>query len=59
MLGTIKIRSNLHMGQYVGSLPSDSSQGQAVVEPLSLPGVTKYCISTSFFVSRSKKGCWA
>ena len=34
-----KIRSNLHIGQYAGGVPSDHGQRQALVEPLSLPGV--------------------
>jgi len=40
-LGTTKIRSNLHAGQYVGGVPSDHSQGQALVEPPALLGVTR------------------
>ena len=35
---TGKIRSNLHTGQYVGSVSPDHSQGQTLVEPLALPG---------------------
>jgi len=42
MLGSTKIRSNLHTDQYAGSVPSDHSQGQALVEPLSLPGVARH-----------------
>jgi len=34
-----KIRSNLHTGQYAGSVPFYHGQRQALVEPLSLPGV--------------------
>jgi len=37
-----KIRSNLHTGQYPGTVTSDHSQGQALVEPLSLPEVTRH-----------------
>jgi len=42
-----KIRSNLHTGQSAGSVPSEHSQGQALVEPLSLPG--------GFFARQFKK----
>jgi len=35
-----KIRSNLHTGQYAGSIISDHSQGQVLLKPLSLPGLT-------------------
>ena len=38
-LRVAKIRSNLHTGQYAGGVPSDHGQRQALVEPLSLPGV--------------------
>ena len=38
-LRVAKIRSNLHIGQYAGGVSSDHSQRQALVEPLSLPGV--------------------
>jgi len=31
----------LHTGQYAGSVPSDHSQRQVLVEPLLLPGVTR------------------
>ena len=34
-----KIRSNLHTGQYVGDVTSGHGQRQALVAPLSLPGV--------------------
>jgi len=40
-LAIAKIRSNLHTGQYVGSIPSDHRQGQALVRKLSLPGNTR------------------
>ena len=39
-LRVAKIRSNLHTGQYASSVPSDHGQRQALVESLSLPGVT-------------------
>ena len=35
-----KIRSNVHTSQHAASVPSDHGQGQALVKPLSLPGVT-------------------
>ena len=38
-LRVAKIRSNLHTGQYASGVPSDHGQRQALVEPLSLPGV--------------------
>jgi len=38
-LRVVKIRSNLHTGQYASGVPSDHGQRQALVEPLSLPGV--------------------
>jgi len=38
-LRVAKIRSNLHTGQYAGGVPPDNGQRQALVEPLSLPGV--------------------
>ena len=38
---TGKIRSNLHTGQYVGSVSLDHSQRQMLVQPLVLPGVTR------------------
>jgi len=38
-LRVAKIRSNLHTGQYANGVPSDHGQRQALVEPLSLPGV--------------------
>ena len=41
-LGIAKIRSNLHASQYAGSSSSDQSQGQTLVEPLLLPGVTRH-----------------
>jgi len=37
-----KIRSNLHTGQYIGNVPSDHGRRQAIVEPVSLPGVARY-----------------
>ena len=42
-LGTTRIISNLHTGQYPSGVLSDHSQGHAlVVKPLSLPWVTKH-----------------
>jgi len=38
-LRVAKFRSSLHTGQYAGGVPSDHGQRQALVEPLSLPGV--------------------
>ena len=38
-LRVANIRSNLHTGQYASGVPSDHGQRQALVEPLSLPGV--------------------
>ena len=38
---TRKVRSNSHTGQYAGSISPDHSQGQTLVEPLALPGVTR------------------
>jgi len=38
-LRVAEVRSNLHTGQYAGGVPSDHGQRQALVEPLSLPGV--------------------
>ena len=39
---TRKVRSNSHTGQYAGSVSPDHSQGQTLVEPLALPGVTRH-----------------
>jgi len=39
---TGKIRSNLHTGQYAGSISPGHSQGQTLVEPLALPGVATH-----------------
>ena len=39
---TGKIISNLHTGQYTGSISPGHSQGQTLVEPLALPGVTRH-----------------
>jgi len=46
----INVRSNLHIGQYAGtvSVSPDHSLGQALVAPLVLPGVTRH-IKKSFF----------
>jgi len=38
-LRVAKIRSNLHTGQYAGGVPSDHGLRQALLEPLSRPGV--------------------
>ena len=53
-LRVAKIRSNLHTGQYVGGVPSDHGQRQALVEPLSLPGVAWNV--TSFFARQLSTG---
>ena len=55
----VNIRSNLHAGQYAGagSVPSHHRQGQALVEPLSLPGVTWH-INKFLCKSSSEKGQW-
>ena len=37
-----EIRSNLHTGQYAGSVSFEHGQRQALVEPLSLPGVARH-----------------
>ena len=39
---TGKIRSNLHTGQYAGSISPGHSQGQTLVEPLALPRVARH-----------------
>jgi len=39
---TGKIRSNLHTDQYAGSISLGHSQGQALVEPLAIPGVARH-----------------
>ena len=49
---TGKYRSNLHTGQYAGSVSPDHSQGQTLVEPLALPGSPD--TSTCFFANHSK-----
>jgi len=41
------VRSNLHSGQYAASVSSDHSQGQALVEPLALPGVARHINGTN------------
>jgi len=46
-LKTTKIRSNLHTSQSAGGVPSDNSQGQALGEPLSYPGLAKACQQVS------------
>jgi len=57
MLGRTKIRSNLHPGQYTTSVPSDLSQRKALVEPLSLHGVTRH-IKKLLCEAAQKKGKW-
>jgi len=54
-LGTTKIKSNLHIGQYAGSLPSDHSQEQALGQPLSLPGITKHI--NKFLCEAARERC--
>jgi len=49
-----KIKSNLHTGQYTGSISPGHSQGQTLVEPLAL--LESPDTSTSFFVRPLKKG---
>jgi len=39
---TDNVRSNLHICQYAGSVCPDHSQGQALVESLAFPGVTRH-----------------
>jgi len=39
---TDNVRSRLHTGQHAGSVSSDHRQGQALVEPLALPGFTRH-----------------
>ena len=39
---TGKIRSHLHSSQYAGSISPGHSQGQTLVEPLVLPGITRH-----------------
>ena len=56
-LRVAKIRSNLHTGQYAGGVPCDHGQRQALVEPLSLPGVTPKCQRVSVQDS-SRRGQW-
>ena len=48
---TAKIRSNLHTGQYAGSVSPD--HGQALLEALSLPGVTRH--TSKFFCETTQK----
>jgi len=51
---TGKIRSNLHTGQYAGSISPGHSQGQVLVEPLVLPGVTRHI--NKFLRKTTQKG---
>jgi len=51
-----KIRSDLHTGQYTGSVPPDHSHGQALVEPLSLQSMGSPDMSISLFARQLKKG---
>jgi len=53
---TDSIRSNLHTGQYAGSVSSDHSQGQALVEPLVLPAVTRHTNKFLCKAGHSKRG---
>ena len=39
---TRKVRSISHTGQYAGSISPDHSQGQTLVKPLALPGITRH-----------------
>ena len=50
---TGKIRSNLHTGQYAGSVSPDHSQGQTLEESLVLPGVTRHI--NKFFIKTTQK----
>jgi len=52
---TSKIRSNLHTGQYASSTSPGHSQGQMLVEPLALPGVTRH-INKFLRKTTQKKG---
>jgi len=38
-LSIAKIKPNLYAGKFAGSIPSEHSHGQVLVEPLLLPGV--------------------
>ena len=51
---TGKSRSNLHTGQYAGSVSTDHSHGQTLVEPLLLPGVTRRI--NKFLCKTTQKG---
>jgi len=52
--GTDDVRSNLHTGQYSGSVSPDHSQGQALVEPLALPDVARHI--NKFLCKTTQKG---
>jgi len=52
---TGKIRSNLHTGQYAGSISPDHSQGQTLVEPLALSVVARY-INKFLYKTTQKRG---
>jgi len=52
---TVKIRSNLHTGQYAGSISLGHSQGQTLVEPLVLPGVTRHINKLEFLRKTTQK----
>jgi len=53
---TRKVRSNLHTGQYAGSISPDHRQGQTLVEPLALPGITRHI--NKFLCKTIQKGLW-
>jgi len=52
---TGKITSNLHTGQYAGSISPGHSQGQTLVEPLVLPGIARH-INKFFRKTTQKRG---
>jgi len=51
---TRKVRSNSHTGQYAGSISPDHRQGQMLVEPLVLPGITRHI--NEFLCKTTQKG---
>jgi len=54
--GTGKIRSNVHTGQYAGSVSPDHSQGQTLVESLALPGFARRI--NKFLCKTTQKWQW-
>jgi len=48
------VTSNLHTDQYGGSVSFEHSQGQALVESLVLPGVTRHI--NEFLCKATQKG---